>query len=107
MLREPSVSWLPYFSSSPGAWTIVTRVQSASISSATIMGRLVRGPGPISARWATIETVPDDALLACAQRLRKNDRDQVVAAPRQLRAFECLIVNKLHRTAVGFHPADS
>ena len=42
MLREPSVSWLPYFVSSPGAWTILTRAQSASISSAIIIGRLVR-----------------------------------------------------------------
>ena len=44
-LREPSVSWLPYFSSSPGACTTLTRDQSASISSATIIGRLVRDAG--------------------------------------------------------------
>ncbi len=62
MLREPSVSWLPYFSSSPGAWTTFTRDQSASISSATIMGRLVRTPVPISARCATIVTVPSGAI---------------------------------------------
>ena len=45
-------------------------------------------------------------LLAGAQRLRKNDRDQIVAPPRQLRAFERLIVNELHRTAVRFYFAD-
>ena len=45
MLREPSVSWLPYFGSSPGAWTIFTRAQSASISSAMTIGRLVRDAG--------------------------------------------------------------
>ena len=42
--------------------TIFTRDQSASISSATIIGRLVRGPGPISARWAMIVTSPDGSI---------------------------------------------
>ena len=58
MLREPSVSWLPYLVSSPGAWTILTLDQSASISSATTIGRLVREPVPISERWVTMVTVP-------------------------------------------------
>ena len=44
MLREPSVSWLPYFSSSPGDCTTRTRAQSASSSSATIIGSVVRTP---------------------------------------------------------------
>ncbi len=62
VLREPSVSWLPYFASSPGAWTTRTRAQSAPISSATTMGRLVRTPVPISARDATMVTVPSGAI---------------------------------------------
>ena len=62
MLREPSVSWLPYFGSSPGAWTIFTRLQSASSSSASTIGRLVREPVPISERWATMVTVPSGAI---------------------------------------------
>ena len=62
MLREPSVSWLPYFASSPGACTTLTRAQSASISSATIIGRLVRTPVPISARCATMVTMPSGAI---------------------------------------------
>ena len=61
MLREPSVSWLPYFASSPGACTRRTRAQSAPISSATINGRPVRTPVPISARWATMVTIPSGA----------------------------------------------
>ncbi len=62
MLREPSVSWLPYFGSSPGAWTIFTRAQSASISSASTIGRLVREPVPISERCATMVTVPSGSI---------------------------------------------
>ena len=49
VLREPSVFWpsLPtgsYFVSSPGACQIFTRCQSASISSARIIGMPVRTP---------------------------------------------------------------
>ena len=62
MLREPSVSWLPYFGSSPGAWTIFTRAQSASISSASTIGTLVWAPVPISERWATMVTVPSGSI---------------------------------------------
>ena len=62
VLREPSVSWLPYFSSSPGACTTRTRDQSASISSATTMGRLVRTPVPISERLVTMLTWPDGSM---------------------------------------------
>ncbi len=58
MLREPSVFWLPYFFSSPGDCTTLTRDQSASSSSATTIGRLVFEPVPISARCATIVTSP-------------------------------------------------
>jgi len=65
MLREPSVSWLPYLGSSPGACTKLTRDQSASISSATTIGRLVRMPVPISERWVTILTSP---LLSMAMK---------------------------------------
>ena len=57
-LREPSVFWLPYFFSSPGDCTTLTRDQFASSSSATAIGRLVREPVPISARCATIVTSP-------------------------------------------------
>src|SRR5215831_54969 len=57
-LREPSVFWLPYFFSSPGDCTTLTRDQSASSSSAMTIGRLVRIPVPISARCATIVTSP-------------------------------------------------
>ena len=49
--------WEPYLTS-PIACTILTRLQSASSSSATIMGRHVRAPVPISDRCATIFTSP-------------------------------------------------
>ena len=62
MLRDPSVSWLPNLTSSPCACWMRTRDQSASISSATIIGRLVRTPVPISARCATIVTMPSGAI---------------------------------------------
>ena len=62
VLREPSVSWLPNFFSSPGAWATRTRFQSASSSSATIIGMPVRTPCPISERWQTIVTVPSSAI---------------------------------------------
>ena len=61
-LRDPSTFWLPYRASSPSACTTFTRSQRASISSATTMGRLVRTPVPISARWATMVTVPSAAI---------------------------------------------
>ena len=60
--REPSVSWLPYFGSSPSAWTIFTRSQSAPISSASTIGSEVRDPVPISERCALIVTVPSGAI---------------------------------------------
>ena len=62
VLREPSVSWLPNFASSPGACAILTRDQSASSSSARISGMPVRTPCPISERWQTIVTVPSLAI---------------------------------------------
>ena len=58
MLCEPSVFWSPYFFSSPSPWTIFTRDQSASSSSATIIVVLVRMPWPISDRCATMLTSP-------------------------------------------------
>ena len=62
-LREPSVSWLPYFTSSPGDCWMRTFAQSASSSSATIIGRVVRAaPVPISARAATMVTMPSGAI---------------------------------------------
>ena len=60
--RDPSVSWLPYFSSSPSAWTIFTIPQSAPISSASTIGSEVRDPVPISERWATMVTVPSGSM---------------------------------------------
>ena len=42
----------------PGACTTRTRFQSASSSSATIMGMPVRTPCPISDRWQTMVTMP-------------------------------------------------
>src|SRR5579871_6379673 len=60
--REPSVSWLPYFSSLPVACATLTRDQSASSSSATISGMPVRTPCPISERWQTIVTSPSGAI---------------------------------------------
>ena len=62
VLREPSVSWLPNFFSSPVAWATRTRLQSASSSSATIIGMPVLIPCPISERWQTIVTVPFSAI---------------------------------------------
>ena len=62
VLREPSVSWLPKRFSSPVACTTRTRFQSASSSSATIIGMPVRTPCPISERWHTIVTVPSSAM---------------------------------------------
>ncbi len=62
-LREPSVSWLPYFFSSPGDCAMRTFAQSASSSSATIIGSVVRAaPVPISARAATMVTMPSGAI---------------------------------------------
>ena len=69
VLREPSVSWLPYFSSSPGACATLTRFQSASSSSATIIGMPVRTPWPISERWQTMVTVPSSAMATKASGL--------------------------------------
>ncbi len=58
MLVEPSVFCEPYFLSSPSACTTRHFAQSASISSAMIIGMVVRIPCPISERWQTIATVP-------------------------------------------------
>ncbi len=44
VVREPSVSWLPKRASSPCAWTTRTLAQSASSSSARIIGTPVRTP---------------------------------------------------------------
>ena len=60
--REPSVSWLPYLTSSPVACATFTLAQSASSSSATISGMPVRTPWPISERWQTMVTVPSGAI---------------------------------------------
>src|SRR4030081_3586615 len=62
LLREPSVSWLPKRSWSPVACRTRTRCQSASSSSATTIGRLVRTPCPISWRWQVIVTVPSSPI---------------------------------------------
>ena len=67
VLREPSVFWpsLPagsYLVSSPGACQIDTRCQSASSSSARIMGMPVRTPCPISERLQVMVTVPSSAM---------------------------------------------
>ena len=58
MLVEPSVFCEPYFFSFP--WACSTRHfdQSASISSAMIMGIVVRIPCPISERWQMSVTRP-------------------------------------------------
>ena len=58
---EPSVSWSPYFSL-PIACTTFTRAQSASNSSATIRGKDVRTPFPISERCATMYAVPSVSI---------------------------------------------
>ncbi|MNL24426.1 hypothetical protein D3C87_1458590 [compost metagenome] len=63
MLREPSVSWLPKRTSSPGACCTLTIAQSASSSSATTMVKLVRTPWPISERLQITVTVPSAAML--------------------------------------------
>ena len=62
MLREPSVSWLPNFGSSPCACATFILAQSASSSSATTSGQLVRTPCPISERWHSTVTVPSSAM---------------------------------------------
>ena len=67
VLREPSVfCWsLPAGSnlvSSPGACQIFTRFQSASSSSARIIGMPVRTPCPISERLHVSVTVPSSAI---------------------------------------------
>src|SRR5690606_4029533 len=51
-----------YFSASPGACQIFTRFQSASSSSARIMGMPVRTPWPISDRLQVRVTVPSRAM---------------------------------------------
>ena len=55
---QSSVFWLPYLGSSPSACSTRQRDQSASISSAMIMGIVVRMPCPISERWHMSVTVP-------------------------------------------------
>ena len=60
MLVEPSVFCEPYFAS-PTACSTRHRAQSASISSAMIIGIVVRMPWPISERWQTIVTMPSSA----------------------------------------------
>jgi hypothetical protein len=63
MLREPSVSWLPKRTSSPGACCTFIIAQSASSSSATTIVRLVRTPWPISERLQTTVTMPSAPML--------------------------------------------
>ena len=66
----------------------------------------IKQPGPgFGEHFPSVDEVQID-LLTGAQRLRKNDSDQIVASPRQLRALERLVVNKFHWNAVGFHFAD-
>lgn len=57
MLVEPSVFCEPYLGS-PTACSTRHLAQSASISSAMIIGIVVRMPWPISERWQMIVTVP-------------------------------------------------
>ena len=82
-LREPSVSWLPYFLVARRLHD-AHRDQSASSSSATIIGRVVRAARfPISARAAMIVTMPVGAIdmktcgsltVRSASRRRRSDR---------------------------------
>ena len=53
MEQDPSVFWDPYFGS-PMACSMRTFFQSASNSSAAVMGRTVRMPVPISERCVTM-----------------------------------------------------
>ena len=58
MLVEPSVFCEPYFFSLPSACSTRHLAQSASISSAMIIGIVVRMPCPISDRWQMSVTMP-------------------------------------------------
>src|SRR6516162_10640557 len=71
VLREPSVFWFAYFGS-PGAWTTLTRPQSASSSSASTKGKSVlimacriRGAAPADVAGHRI----DDLLITRMRRL--------------------------------------
>src|SRR2546425_3200298 len=70
-LREPSVFCPPYVASSPRAWAILTRDQSASSSSATAIGSAVRTPWPISDRCATMVTSPVSSMDTNAVGLKR------------------------------------
>src|SRR5438132_1120044 len=70
-LREPSVFCPPYVASSPRAWAILTRDQSASSSSATAIGSAVRTPWPISDRCATMVTRPVSSMDTNAVGLKR------------------------------------
>src|SRR2546422_1105720 len=70
-LREPSVFCPPYVASSPRAWAILTRDQSASSSSATAIGSAVRTPCPISERCATMVTRPVWSMATNAVGLKR------------------------------------
>ena len=90
VLREPSVSWLPNFFSSPGAWATRTRFQSASSSSATIIGMPVLTPCPISERWQTIVTVPSSAIETNASGLSVHPLG-IPSAPYFLGSWACAV----------------
>src|SRR5439155_1546501 len=61
VLRDPSVFWSPYFGS-PCPWMTLTRLQSASSSSASTNGKSVLMPVPISERLATMVTRPMSSI---------------------------------------------
>ena len=66
MLLLPTVIWDPYFLGWASAWRILIESQSASSSSATIMGSAVRTPCPISTLATQIETVPPGSICTNA-----------------------------------------
>src|SRR2546426_12429588 len=65
VLRLPTVTWSPYAGSASPCIT-VTRRQSASSSSATIIGMAVRTPCPISERPVQMVTEPSGEISSQA-----------------------------------------
>ena len=69
-------------------------------------GTHIEQPGPSLGEYLAAINEVQANLFAGTQWLGKDDRNQIIAAPRQLRAFERLVVNELHRAAVRLDLAD-
>ena len=69
-------------------------------------GAHVEQPGPSLGEYLAAINEVQANLFTAMQWLGKDDRDQIIAAPRQLRPFERLVVDELQRAAVCLDLAD-